>query len=79
MSDKSEKCDEGSEALLKGTDDIYQDTSSNEIFYLINLQNNNCRRSRIEDILNPIAFELTDEQYIIIIYKPSENAMIDIM
>ena len=78
MSSTTENFDEGLQNTLKEKDEISQVIFPNENIYLINVGKKSCRKSSSEEILSPIAFELTGQQYIILLHKPSEVIISDI-
>ena len=75
MSIHSESIDIESQELLE---EKVENSPNTDNFHIINIGKKTCRRIRLEEILNPIAFSLSRQQYIILIHKPSENTFASI-
>lgn len=49
-----------------------------ELVYIVNVRNNTCRKTKVDEVLFPEAFQMTKQQYIILIQKPNEQTIMKI-
>ena len=75
MSVVSKSVDSDSQRLIEEND---ENDSNLDIVHIINVRKKTCKKASVDDILNPIAFELSRQQYIILIHKSSEKTISNI-